>query len=157
MCGFVKARKDIFTKKGDRMSFVQLEDTSATAEIIIFPKLFATAEALLDAHQVFVIKGNLDATSVDKCKIKALECVPLEDIYSDNHIVQGITLHLPDDIEEKALDTMSKLLTKGTVPLDIIFTEQGKQVRVITQQKIALSKELVHALDQERITILLRN
>ena len=157
VCGFVKNRKDIFTKKGDRMSFVQLEDTSATAEIIIFPKLFAVVESLLDAHQVFVIKGNLDATSVEKCKIKALECVPLEDIYSDNHIVQGITLELPDDINEKSLDTMNTLLTKGTIPLDIVFTEQGKRVRIITQQKIALSKELVQSLDHERIEILLRS
>lgn len=157
VCGFVKNRKDIFTKKGDRMSFVQLEDTSATAEIILFPKLFASAESLLDAHQVFVIKGNLDAASTDKCKIKALECVPLENIYSENGIVQGISLYLPDDIEEKTLDTLSTLLTKGSLPLDIVFTEQGKQVRVITKQKIALSKELVQSLDHERIEIVLRS
>lgn len=156
VCGFVKNRKDIFTKKGDRMSFVNLEDTSSTAEIIIFPKLFATVEALLDAHQVFVVKGNLDSASHDKCKIKALECLPIEQMYADNRIVNGVTLTLPHDIEETTLETVSKNLAKGTLPLDIVFSEQGKDVRVITSQKIALTPEVVKTLEQEKIEIRLR-
>lgn len=155
VCGFVKNRKDIFTKKGDRMSFVQLEDTTSSAEIIVFPKLFANVESLLDAHQVFVIKGNLDAASSDKCKIKALECVPIELIYNENHIINGVTLRLPEDIQEDTLATMSKTITKGSLPLDFVFTEQGKQVRLITGQKIALTPELLSTLDQGHVDIML--
>ena len=35
-CGMIKSKKEIVTKKGERMSFVQLEDFNSSAELIIF-------------------------------------------------------------------------------------------------------------------------
>src|SRR5579863_9480167 len=37
VCGLLKTHKNIVTKKGDRMSFMQLEDATGSAEIIVFP------------------------------------------------------------------------------------------------------------------------
>ena len=62
-CGLLKSRKDIFTKKGDRMAFVQLEDMSGTTEIVVFPKLFGRVEQWLDSYHVFAVKGITDSNS----------------------------------------------------------------------------------------------
>ena len=67
-CGFMRSNRIVFTKKGDRMAFVQLEDISGVAEIILFPKIFAKIEPWLEEHNVFFVKGPLDLTSPEKCK-----------------------------------------------------------------------------------------
>ena len=59
------------------MSFVQLEDTSSSAEIIVFPKVYKQIEQWLDSYNV-IVKGALDLTAPQKCKIKANEVVPME-------------------------------------------------------------------------------
>ena len=72
-CGLMKSKREIITKKGDRMAFVQLEDMHTAAEIILFPKTFAQVEQWLDDYHVFFIKGPLDLTAPEKCKIIANE------------------------------------------------------------------------------------
>ncbi len=61
-CGLLKSRKDIITKKGDRMAFIQIEDGQTTAEVVLFPKTFATVENWLAHYHVFLVSGAIDVT-----------------------------------------------------------------------------------------------
>ncbi len=152
-CGLVKSRKDIFTKKGDRMSFLQMEDAGSTAEIILFPKLFATVEPWLENHQVFVVRGGLDLTSAEKCKIKANALVPLDLFLKEWESIQKVSLTLPFSFDETAASTLKTNLVKGTVPLEFIFQENGKKIRLTTKEKIALDEEFLHTIEAAGIGI----
>ena len=152
-CGLLKSRRDITTKKGDRMAFIQLEDMESHAEIILFPKTFKKVEQWLDSYHVFVIKGAVDITSQQKCKIKADECIPIELLLEEWPTVSKISLIMPPRVSDTMLQKMKDLLSKVKVPLELIFYENGQKLRLTTSEKIALDAEVVTQLEAESINI----
>ncbi len=152
-CGLVKSRKDIFTKKGDRMAFLQMEDAGSTAEIILFPKLFATVETWLENHQVFVVRGGLDLTSTEKCKIKANALVPLDLFLKEWESIQKVSFTLPFSFNETAASALKTSLVKGGIPLELIFQENGKKIRLTTKEKIALDEEFLRTVEAAGIGV----
>ena len=152
-CALLKTRKDIVTKKGDRMSFLQFEDMSGTAEIIAFPKTFARTEKWLGSYHVFIIKGTVDITEGTSCKIKANDIVPIELVLSEWPNIEHISLNLPDETTEKTINTIKALITKGNAPLHLIFNENQKKLRLTTKEKILLNTEAALTLEQNNIRI----
>jgi len=152
-CGLLKTRKDIVTKKGDRMAFLQFEDMSGTAEIIAFPKTFARTEKWLNSHQVFIIKGTLDVIDENSRKIKAQEIVPIELALNEWSTIEHIELALPDSITEETIAHLKNNLPKGTTPLHLIFNENQKKLRLTAQEKILIDNERAQLLEKSSITI----
>ncbi len=148
-CGLLKNRKDIFTKKGDRMAFVQLEDLSGTAELVIFPKLFTKIEPWLDSYHVFIVKGIVDINAAKQAKIKANELVPLELVFQEWQKIEGISFKLPMHVDGTTLQKLKKQLITGTIPLELIFYENEKELRFSTQEKIALDTTAAQSLEKE--------
>lgn len=152
-CGLLKSRKDIVTKKGDRMSFLQFEDMSGTMEIIAFPKTFARAEKWLNSHNVFIIKGTVDVTASDSRKIKANDIVPIELALNEWPNIEYINLTLPDNISETTITTIKNQIIKGTTPLHIIFHENQKKLRLTAQEKVLLDTASAQLLESHNIII----
>lgn len=151
--GFLKSRRDIVTKKGDRMAFIQLEDsTSSQAEVIVFPKLFKKVEPWLDTYQVFAVRGALDLMSPQSCKIKADELVPIE-LLCKEWPIKKVTLTLPPIINEELLSIMHELMTPGAFPLDLVFSEQQKLLSLSTKNRYAVTLEALSTLATQNIGI----
>ncbi len=60
VAGLVSGLKEIITKKGTRMAFGTLEDTSAGLELVIFPDVFAQNEVALKSDGALVISGTFE-------------------------------------------------------------------------------------------------
>lgn len=52
--------RQILTKKGESMAFVQLEDLHGTCEVVVFPRVFEGAKELLVQDKLILIKGKVD-------------------------------------------------------------------------------------------------
>jgi DNA polymerase-3 subunit alpha len=153
-CGILKSKKEIITKKGDRMAFLHLEDTSGQAEIILFPKPFAKAQQwFTDEHQVFVIKGGVDLTATVQCKIKANDLVPLEKLFDEWPTINKACMTLPAACDATLLETMRSSLQEGSIPLELIVHENDKKLRITTAQKITLDHDSALALEQQGVTV----
>ena len=153
-CGLLKSRRDIVTKKGDRMAFVHLEEMNGgSAELVVFPKLFKAVELWLDAYQVFVVKGTIDSSSDKICKIKADTLVPIELIFEKWPNIANITIGLPDVVTESMLKEIKTLVSAGPVPLHLAFTENEKQLVLETKERVALSQDLLTTLATQPINI----
>jgi len=151
-CGLLKSRRDIFTKKGDRMSFLQIEDMSGTAEIIVFPRLFKKVESWLDDYTVFITKGGIDLTARAP-KIKANELIPLELFFEQGPKIEKITLTLPDQFEETLLESVKQLVGKGQTALEFVYQENGKKLTLKTKMNISVNSEIITALESSNIGI----
>lgn len=149
--GLLKSRKDIITKKGDRMTFLQFEDTQSSAEIVVFPKLYAKVENWLATHSVFIIKGAIDATSVQKCKIKASELVPVELALQEWPTMEEIIIRLPQSFDEALLTNIKQSLIKGRTPLFIYYTENGKQLCLETKEKICVDTDTISTIETAQV------
>lgn len=152
-CGLLISSKQIITKKGDRMAFVQIEDATTKAEIVIFPKLFKKIEPWLTQYQVFIIKGSLDITSQKQCKIKADTMVPAELFFQEWSSIAHARLEIPATLESMALLNLKEKLVPGSIPLHVLFQENGKKLKLISKQSIALDASLIHDLEKNNIKV----
>ena len=57
LSGIICDKKNIITKKGDKMCFANLEDLSGKIECIVFPKVFSEYEHLLNGDEPLVVTG----------------------------------------------------------------------------------------------------
>jgi DNA polymerase III subunit alpha len=150
-CGMIKSRKDIMTKKNERMSFVQLEDKTTSAEIVIFPKTFARIEQWLNQYHVFVIKGVVDTTSTNKCKIKVQDMVPVELLLQEWPHIERASITLPTTITEPLIQKIRQSLAPGSVPLELILHENGKKLRLVCKDTISCDDTTFNTLKAELI------
>lgn len=150
--GLIKSTREITTKKGDKMAFVILEDASGTAEIILFPRVYQKVVPWLEQHHVFLVKGNVDSTSTQKCKIKAQDFVPVELMFEQLH-AQSITLKLPHIFDEELLKKLKNNLTRGKTTLLFRYQEQGKELILACSGKVVLDTSTLAMLDNSAVDV----
>jgi len=155
-CGFVKSLKQISTKKGDRMAFMQCEDYTGTAEVVIFPKLFAQIEQWLDAHTIFVITGTIDGSS-KSTKIKASTMVPIELLVNEGTGIDELAIELPTNFDESVLTKLAETAKPGTIQLSFIIEENKKRVKITAKKTISVSKQLYELAQDYEMSISLTN
>ena len=69
--GMVMSRRKLITKKNQAMEFVQFEDMTGTAEVLVFPKTYEKFSEILDDNGVLVIAGHLNFKEDEAPKIIA--------------------------------------------------------------------------------------
>jgi DNA polymerase-3 subunit alpha len=78
--GMIETVRELITKKGDKMAFVQLVSKDESMELVTFPECFEAYRNLLVPGTCVAIKGKLnirnDEPSILVDKIKLLEAVP---------------------------------------------------------------------------------
>ena len=79
ICGLVSGLKEINTKKGDRMAFLNLEDMKGFVEVILFPDVFKAALPYLRGGDPILVRGVLDL-SEEHVKIKGAEVHALSEV-----------------------------------------------------------------------------
>ncbi len=151
-CGTFKSHKVITTKKGDKMAFLLLEDATTTAEIILFPKIYARVAGILEDNAVFAVKGFVDETVSGSCKIKAQELIVLDNLFEDN-AVSSVTLQIPEEQPIEMLEKIKAVVQAGKVALNFLLTDKDKKVRLSTRQKIALTPQLLEIVEAHSLTM----
>ena len=75
--GMVETVRELLTKKGDRMAFVQLVNKDDSIEMVLFPEVFQSNKDLLEPGNCLAVKGKLNIRNdeptivVDKLKTLA--------------------------------------------------------------------------------------
>ena len=152
-CGMIETKKEIMTKKGDKMAFLQIADQDHHAEVILFPKTYQKVSHWLHAHSIFVIKGAVDMQSPQSCKIKAAEFIPLDLFFDEWKKIEQLTLTLPTTINLENIAAIKTQLQKGSIPLSFIFEEDGKKMQLKTDQRVQIDFKILHELAAQEIDI----
>lgn len=151
-CGSFKSHKVITTKKGDKMAFLFLEDATTTAEIILFPKVYARVASLLEDNAIFAVKGFVDQTGTGACKIKAQELVVLDKLL-DDPAVTAVTISLPEEDQLTLLESIKGIMEAGKVALNFVLTDNNKKIKLATRHKITLTPQVLDLIEQHKLTL----
>ena len=151
VCGMLQSKKEIVTKKGDKMAFLQLEDQEHSAEVVIFPKLFKKVENWLKEHTMFFVQGHTDA-GTDSVKIKATELIPLDIFFACNPPIEHLILTLPQDCTPQTLGAIKNVCTRGKIPVHISFSEADKNLLVSTKQSIMVNFDVLKQFQELGVT-----
>lgn len=92
LAGILRARKDIITKRREKMAVITLEDRFGTIECVLFPRAFRTAEPNLQIDEPLLAQGVLqyrnDALQCVVDRIQTLEALEEQDasrrLYEEN-------------------------------------------------------------------------
>ena len=140
IAGMITKIKPHFTKKGDKMAFVTLDDINDEAvDIVIFPKVYMAFKELLAENRIVVIEGRFSDGSFIVDKI-----FNIEDFKALKNIVEEkkgkeLRVRCPYETFKKAQAIISKY-NKGDVPIRW-FNTDGKSrllVRTTSYDKLLL-------------------
>ncbi len=138
----VLSNKVILTKKLEKMAFAEIEDASGKAELIIFPRTFAATEHLFnEGRNIFVIRGELDATNPELRKLKADTIIPASSFMEHANAVSKITITLPEPVTEEKCKAINEELRPGNAEIFLQYPDQGKLFGVKLSQKLTIPYE----------------
>lgn len=123
--GIISEKKNILTKKGDKMCFATLEDLSGKIECIVFPKVFQEFEELLNEDGPLLVSGRVNLEE-DPRKFFPSKIQKLKDQAEER--VSGVRIGINiDQLNSGKLERFKQILLsyRGTTPT-IIIVEDGK-------------------------------
>lgn len=144
----IHEKKDIVTKKGDKMAFLMGEDLSGSVEVVVFPLTYKKAADLLATESEVLVLGRLSLDSPGACKIKAEAVYSLSESLWTNKIFGKARLHLTSDqCSPEYLTELKSQLEKEpksaiSLGLTIIFPDEAGERELKTPYRIVPRAEL---------------
>jgi DNA polymerase-3 subunit alpha len=144
--GVVASLKQISTRKGELMAFMTLEDVVGSVEVVLFPRVYAAARALIRDDAVLLVRGRLNHQD-EAVKIIADGLVRLED--AENAVPQ-LYLKLADMEDRELLNRVKQLLTqyRGESPVYLYFEGKKKMVQVHRDLWVDLNTEVTARVEE---------
>ena len=69
VAGMINWVRQIFTKNGKAMAFVEIEDVQGSIEVVVFPRVYEESREMWQAEKVVVIRGKVDSKGSNEPKI----------------------------------------------------------------------------------------
>lgn len=124
-CGLLSTIKERFTKKGDPMGILEIEDSYATTEIVLYPRQWSRFKPFLSTGQLYFVKGQVRH---DRGTSVLADDIYFEEEYRDKlkpHVI--ITIHsegLDRGFYEKMYKTLSANRGNTGVMLKVISDDR---------------------------------
>ena len=149
--GLVVKNRILTTKRGDRMSFITLEDLHGFLEIVVFPELFKQAEELLmtvemGEEQPVMVRGTVDVAD-DAVKVIGAAVTPLSE-YAER-VATRVAVRVPTTgLTSKDLAELKSILKRhpGDARVELKLTSADRR-----QTTLALNRDLGVAASSELI------
>ncbi|MDR2018274.1 MAG: DNA polymerase III subunit alpha [Syntrophobacterales bacterium] len=124
MVGMVSNRKEVVTKRGDKMAYLTLEDTKGTAEVIVFPDLYSKNLSGISSEKPLIVTGTLDKADETGARIKAKSITLLEDVARE--MKRQVSLRIDCQVFKKEdlrklKDILVSLKGKASVSLEFLL------------------------------------
>lgn len=150
LIGMIAERREIITKKGTRMAFLQFEDLNTAIELIAFPDTFAKYEALLRSEQPLRILAILEKDN-DTQKLILEEAKPVEELLGK---AKKVVFRIRPEWSEKMGFLQEKLKSyPGETRLSFEFAlpelEKTVLLDIVDPKGVHLSNDLFDSLKTE--------
>ena len=161
--GIITEVKKKITKSDTTMAFVDVEDTSGSIEIIVFPKVLTENAMMLETGRVLVFYGRLDVRDEEPSKLICEHIYTLE-AAKDYFMKKGAqSLSQPAaPVKKRRSGLFLKFPTEGTpeqvqaekllaifdgrVPLYYYFADTGKYVHQPYERSVDVNEPLINEL-----------
>ncbi len=108
VCGIVTVTKELTTKRGDRMAFLNLEDKLGIVEVVAFSEAFSQARSLIEGDEPLVVVGKVQHDEKGT-KLLAGSILSLDE--AQVQTVDHVRIHLKaDELDRDGLSRLRHLL-----------------------------------------------
>lgn len=161
--GIITDVKKKITKSDTTMAFVDVEDTSGSIEIIVFPKVLTENAMMLETGRVLVFYGRLDVRDEEPSKLICEHIYTVEaakDYFSQKSVQSsdsiagpvrkrrsGLFLKFPTEgTPEQAQAEKLLAIFDGRVPLYYYFADTGKYAHQPYERSVDVNEPLLNEL-----------
>ena len=160
--GIITDVKKKITKSDTTMAFLNVEDTSGSIEVIVFPKILMENSTLLEEGRVLVFYGRLDLRDEEPSKLICEHIYTLEtakDYYLRKGSAaketsapskkkrSGLFLKFPTEFTpEQAQAEKLLAIFDGRTPLYYYFADTGKYVLQPSDRSVDVNEPLINEL-----------
>lgn len=149
--GIVGNVKQVKTRKGDIMAYVELEDLTGMIEITVFPDLYRNNMLLLVSEAEVVIRGRLEVEEETK-KMLATDIISLKDAREQLSQQLRVHIYLPG-MENEKIDRLKTILEeyRGDCSLTFVLRKPDQFVADFAPGptfRVRPSRDFVFALEQ---------
>ncbi len=130
LSGIVTGKKNIITKKGDKMCFATLEDLTGKIECIVFPKTFAEFDEILSTDEALIMEGFVNLAE-DPRKFFPTKVSYLKDQAEER--VSGVRITVgAEDLNPQKLNRFKQVVLsyRGSVPIHVVFENADGRARL---------------------------
>ena len=78
MAGIITGKKNLITKNGKMMAFIDMEDLFGTVEVVVFPNVFERCGSFIEEDSIIAVKGKLNFKEGEMPKLLADNIVDLK-------------------------------------------------------------------------------
>ncbi|HSP05709.1 MAG TPA: OB-fold nucleic acid binding domain-containing protein, partial [Acidobacteriota bacterium] len=149
--GIVGNIKQVKTRRGDLMAYVELEDLTGMVEIIFFPELYRNNLANITPEAELIVKGRLDVKD-EGINIIAADVIPLKDAREQLSQQLRVHIYLPG-MEVEKIDRLRTILEdfRGDCNLTFILNKPDQflvDFQPAPSFRVRPSRDFVFALEQ---------
>ena len=155
LAGIVTEFKEITTKKGSKMAFMQIEDLSGRVEVIAFPEFYANHQAALqlakESPEPLLITGEFEVKEGEP-KILANGLIKLEDAFGNRTVTVVIEID-PNRTEVEQLRSFKQhvLKNRGKSPVNLHFIAPDWSGRIELPKELRVEGTPQFAAEVNRI------
>lgn len=153
LIGLARSIREIITKSGKRMAFIQLEDFNGSIELICFPDIWEELRNVLEPETPIAVLGKVDASRGEDPKFKVEKIVNPEELRQQ--MPKEVHIRIGEDFckEEDLISFRSFLFDqKGPNTLFIHIDKNGNDVESIikasAQITVANTQDVIDKLKQ---------
>ncbi len=131
----------ITTRKNEVMAFLAVEDKSAMAEIVVFPKLYKEMRDKLEENKPMLIAVRVSVRDGKKSLILEKGQYIDESKYGDNF--DGVTFRIRDEHTQDEIKALKEYIAQsnGDTPVRIIVNNGEESKSVLLEKKIEMNNE----------------
>ena len=145
--GIITAVKTKITKNGQKMAFITVEDSSSSAEVLIFPKIYALCPSIIEADRVVYINGRTSISEDRGNSIIAEDIMTIEQLKARN---TELWLKLTSETSETP-DTLCEYIAahKGYSSVIIYDAALKKKMYLTEKYRVYIDNTLLETLTKK--------
>ncbi|WP_420348322.1 DNA polymerase III subunit alpha [Pelagibius sp.] len=129
MAGIVIGKRELNSRKGSRMAFVQFTDAAGVFEVTLFSETLSQARELLDGGQPLLLKVSVEQRGEDEPRLTAQSLEPLDNAAAKAS--KGLDLYLHDPAPLGSLKSLLEREGRGRSKVKLVLAlEDGQEVEL---------------------------
>ena len=149
--GIVGTIKQVKTRRGDFMAYLELEDLTGTIEVTVFPELFRNNMTEITAEAELIVRGRLEIEEETR-KMIASDIIPMKDARELLSQQLKVHIYLPG-MENEKIDRLKSIVEQYRGDCNLVFVLKRPEQFVASLSpapsfRVRPSKDFVFALEQ---------
>ncbi|KAF1297450.1 DNA polymerase III subunit alpha [Enterococcus sp. JM4C] len=146
---YVRSIREIRTKKGEQMAFIDGNDVSGEVSLTVFPKTYRSSRTFLEENQVILVSGKVEKSNYNQELQVLAETIQRAD--EAEQAISKATCFLRVVAEKDQPEVMNQLKqvfrkNRGSVPIIIFFEQSGKKIGLSAENWLEDSQEVKNQL-----------